>query len=80
MSDFRFDGTKPFSDNFEAFLQEVERGDAEMGKILRDNAALLASIMAEGERDAKKRAAFNVSVLKALDALATKSHNDGSAT
>ena len=80
MSDLRFDSTKPFSDNLEAFVQEVERGDAEMGKILRDNAALLANIMAEGERDTKKRAAFNISVLKALDALATKSRNDGGAT
>ncbi|WP_375790758.1 hypothetical protein ACE102_25795 [Bradyrhizobium sp. vgs-9] len=77
MSDFRFDDTKNFSDNFEAFLREVERGDAEMGKILRDNAALLASIMFEGERDTKKRAAFNASILKALDALAAGSRGDG---
>jgi hypothetical protein len=72
MPDFRFDDTTLFKDNFEAFLQEVERSDAEMGKILRDNAALLANIMVEGERDTKKRVAFNVSVLKALDALAAK--------
>ena len=38
MPDFRFDNTKAYSDNFEAFLQEIERHDAEMGKILRDNA------------------------------------------
>ncbi|WP_316174532.1 hypothetical protein [Bradyrhizobium sp. SZCCHNRI1073] len=79
MSDFRFDDTKVFTDNFEAFLQEVERGDAEMGKILRDNAALLLGIMVDGERDTKKRAAFNTSVLKALDALAAESQSDGGA-
>lgn len=77
MSDFRFDDTKTFTDNFEAFLQEVERDDAEMGKILRDNAALLASIMVDGERDTKKRAAFNTSVLKALDVLAAGSQANG---
>jgi hypothetical protein len=54
MSEFRFDEAKPFSENFEMLLQKIERADAEMGKILRDNAASLASIMVEGERDAKK--------------------------
>jgi hypothetical protein len=53
--------------------------DAEMGKILRDNAGALASIMVDGERDAKKRGAFNTAVLKALDALVTKSQSDGGA-
>jgi hypothetical protein len=79
MTEFRFEDTKLFADNFEAFLLEVDRGDAEMGKILRDNAALLSSIMTEGERESKKRVAFNASVLKALDALATKPMNGGGA-
>jgi hypothetical protein len=79
MSEFRFDEARPFSDNLETFLQEVERADAEMGKILRDNAGALASIMVDGERDAKKRGAFNTAVLKALDALVTKSQSDGGA-
>jgi hypothetical protein len=77
MSGFSFDETKTFSENFEAFLNEVERGDAEMGKILRDNAALLSSIIVEGERDTKKRAAFNASVLRALDSIAAQSFKNG---
>jgi hypothetical protein len=39
--------------------------DAQMAKILRANAALLAKIVREGERDSNARAAFNAEIAKA---------------
>lgn len=71
MTDFRFDEAKSFDENFEAFLDHLIAAEPDMAQILRDHAGLLASIVRDGERDAKKRGEFNTSILAALDAALT---------
>lgn len=66
---FAFDGSKSFEENFEALLTELKGVDEEMADILRSNAASLAKVVRDGERDANARAAFNAEIAKALDAL-----------
>jgi hypothetical protein len=70
MPDFRFDESKGFEENCEAFLQAVKEGDPEMADILRNNWKSLIAIVREGERDAKARGDFNSNVAAALDAIA----------
>ena len=78
MSDFRFDSTRSFDENCEAFLAALDAVDAEMAAILRANEDALGAIVREGERDPKARAEFNDAVMAALDALnAPDSQQDG---
>ena len=76
MTDFRFDEAKSFEQNFEGFLDHLTAAKPEMAQILRDHAGLLAFIVRDGERDAKKRGEFNTSILAALDA-ALAAQKDG---
>lgn len=69
-TEFKFDGTKSFDENFAAFLDVLDGVDTEMAAILRANASALAVIVREGERDTSARAAFNTAIATALDALA----------
>lgn len=69
MADFRFDETKSFAENCEAFLEVLESDDPEMTAILRDNWDTLIAIVCEGERDSRERGKFNTKVASALDAL-----------
>lgn len=71
MTDFRFHEAKNFEENFEAFLDHLTAAGPDMAQILCDHAGLLASIVRDGERDAKKRGEFNTSILAALDAALT---------
>lgn len=73
---FTFDGSKSFDENFEAFLTELESVDKEMAAIPRSNAAALANVVRDGERDANARAAFNTEIAKALDALVALADDD----
>lgn len=65
----RFDEASSFSDNCEAFLARLEKVDADMALILRDNWNALVAIVREGERDSKARSEFNSKVALALDSL-----------
>jgi len=76
---FRFDETKSFSENCEAFLSSIESIDAGMAAVLRDNWDLLSAIVQEGERDAKVRGEFNTKVAMALDSLVRPAEPKGGA-
>jgi hypothetical protein len=71
VTDYRFDEAKSFDENFEAFLEYLTAAEPDMAQILREHAGLLASVVRDGERDAKKRGVFNTSILAALDAALT---------
>ncbi len=75
-NDFAFDALKPFDDNFESFLTELESIDEAMAAVLRANADLLTEVVHNGERDSNARAAFNVEIAKALDALVAPAVSD----
>lgn len=78
MPDFRFDDSKSFEENCEAFLEAIKADDPEMAAILRDNWNALVSIVREGERDSKARGKFNTNVAAALDVIAnTAGPKDG---
>lgn len=66
---FGFDENKPFSANFEAFLDHMKSVDDGMADILRANADKLAVIVKDGERNAQARADFNALIATALDKL-----------
>ncbi len=66
---FRFDDSKSFRENCEAFLEAVNADDPEMATILRGNWDALVAIVHEGQRDSKARGDFNAKVASALDAL-----------
>ncbi len=66
---YRFDDSKSFKENCEAFLEAVNADDLEMATILRGNWDALVAIVHEGQRDSKARGDFNVKVVSALDAL-----------
>ena len=68
--DFRFDDSKSFAENGEAFLEALEYDAPEMADILRDNWDALVAIVREGDRDLGARSNFNTKVALALDALA----------
>ena len=70
MQDFRFDDSKSFAENCEAFLETLDSSDPDMAKILCDNWDALVVIVREGERGSKARGEFNVKVASALDVLA----------
>ena len=70
MPDFRFDDSKSFEENCEAFLEAIKADDPEMAAILRDNWNALVSIVRGGERDSNARGEFNTNVAAALDAIA----------
>lgn len=76
-ANFRFNGAQSFEENFEAFLQHLTAVNMDLAQILREHTGLLGPIVRDGERDAKKRAEFNSSILAALDAALT-TKNDGS--
>ena len=69
MADFRFDESKSFAENCEAFLEVLKSDDPEMAAIMRDNWDDLVAVVHEGERDSKTRREFNANVASALDAL-----------
>lgn len=69
---FRFDESKSFRENCEAFFGAVQADDPEMATILRGNWNALAAIVHEGQRDSKARSDFNANVASALDALLAK--------
>ena len=69
MANLRFDESKSFADNCEAFLKALESDAPEMAAILRDNWDALVAIVREGERDLSARERFNAKVASALDAL-----------
>ena len=68
-SDFSFDGSKSFDANFETFLVAAKEIDEDLADILWNNAAALAQIVREGERDSNARASFNAGIAEALEAL-----------
>lgn len=70
---FRFDDSKSFEENCEAFLEAVASDDPEMTSILRDNWDALVAVVDNGERDSRARGDFNAKVTSALDALVAKS-------
>lgn len=69
---FRFDDSKSFEENCEAFLGAIDADDPEMATILRGNWDALVAIVREGERDSKVRGEFNAKVSSALDTLVAK--------
>lgn len=69
MADFRFDESKSFAENCEAFLEVLKSDDPEMAAILRDNWDALVAVVHEGERDLKTRRELNTNIASALDAL-----------
>lgn len=75
----RFDEAKGFSDNCRAFLVSLEKVDADMAVILRDNWDALVAVVREGERDSRARGEFNSKVASALDSLLLPAETDGGA-
>ena len=69
MTDFRFDESKSFAENCEAFLEVLKSENAEMAAILRDNWDALVAVVRERERGYKVRGEFNAKVSSALDDL-----------
>ena len=69
MADVRFDESKSFEENCEAFLEALESDSPEMAAILRDNWDALVAVVHEGNRDLGARGEFNAKVAIALDAL-----------
>ena len=75
---FRFDDAKSFSENCDAFISSIEKIDAEMAAILRDNWDALVAIVREGERSSRARSHFNAAVASALDsAVRLEAHKGG---
>ena len=64
---FCFDDEKSFSENCDAFLSSIEKIDAGMAAILRDNWDALVAVVREGERNSRARSDFNAAVASALD-------------
>lgn len=64
---FRFDDGKSFPENCDAFLSSIEKIDADMAAILRDNWDALVAVVREGERNSRARSNFNAAVASALD-------------
>ena len=64
---FLFDEDKPFEVNFAAFLDHMKTVDAEMASILEANAAKLAAIVKNGERNSQARGDFNAFIGNELD-------------
>lgn len=64
-----FDEAKGFSDNCRSFLASLEKVDADMAVVLRDNWNALVAVVREGERDSKARSEFNAKIASALDSL-----------
>ncbi len=75
----RFDEAKSISDNCRTFLASLEKVDADMAIILRDNWAALIAVVREGERDSKARGEFNSKVASALDSLLKPAKPNGGA-
>lgn len=69
---FRFDDSKSFQENGDAFLDAVDADDPEMSIILRENWDALVAVVCEGERNSRARGEFNAKVTLALDALVAK--------
>ncbi len=74
---FSFDANKSFDENFEAFLEATKVIDEELAGILRDNAAALAQIVSDGERDSSARTTFNDTIAAALDELVAPQNLQG---
>lgn len=73
----RFDETKSFSENCRAFLASLEKVDADMAAILRDNWDALVAVVRDGERDSTARGNFNAAVALALDLLVKPAEQKG---
>lgn len=71
-SDFKFDESKSFAENFSLFCDQLDGIDPEMSKIFRANAPTLASVVRGGESDTEARAQFNAAIVVALDTMAAK--------
>lgn len=69
MAEFRFDESKSFAENCEAFLESIEPDAPEMASILRDNWDTVVAVVRRGRRDLEARGKFNSKVAIALDAL-----------
>jgi hypothetical protein len=70
MTILRFDETRSFDNNLEAFLNYMAVEDPELGAILRAHVSKLLEATDEGRRRAA-RSAFNSGVRDALDMLAS---------
>ena len=66
-------------DNCGAFLDSLEKIDADMAVILRDNWDALVAVVRKGERDSKARGEFNSKVATALDSLLKPAEPKGGA-
>lgn len=75
----RFDEAKSFSENCGAFLASLDKVDADMAIILRDNWEALVAVVREGERDPKARGEFNSKVASVLDSLLKPAEPKGKA-
>ena len=73
----RFDEARSFSDNCKALLARLEKVDAKMASILRDNWETLVVVVREGEKDSKARGEFNAKVALALDSLLQPTERKG---
>jgi hypothetical protein len=78
MTEFNIDGSKRFSENCSAFLENAREIDSEMAEILSTNWDNLLKVVHVGERDTKARATFNEAIAAALDELLKKSAEAGS--
>lgn len=73
----RFDEVESFSENCRAFLESLEKVDAEMAVILRDNWDMLVAVVYQGERNSKARGEFNSKVVSALESLLKPAETKG---
>jgi hypothetical protein len=69
MSDFRFQQSKSFEENSQAFLDELETQDSELANILRQNWDQMLAIVTDGQSSSSDRTEFNRAIGTALDAL-----------
>jgi len=78
-ANLRFDEARSLSDNCSAFLASLDKVDADMAGILRDNWGALVAVVRDGERDSKARGEFNSKVAAALDLLLKPAEPKGGA-
>lgn len=75
MSTLSFDEDKGFDSNLEEFIKHVEKGDAELGKILRDHISELKDATYESARYLARNS-FNAKVVASLDELIAEKNRE----
>lgn len=75
MTAFRFDESKGFDQNLEAFLDHMASKDPQMEAIFRAHVAKLKGVIDDARRRAV-RSEFNVSVKSSLDELLASSEKE----